>query len=86
MAADIEMGVDGVAVSAHHDDLFSCNSEEEEVPLLGDATDVVGVLPLPGKQVRELFFEDLRREVERLLDEANGVVRSVIGDPPPVTE
>jgi N-acetylmuramic acid 6-phosphate etherase len=25
-------------------------------------------------------------EAQRLLDEANGVVRSVIGDPPPVTQ
>ncbi len=58
--ADIEMGVDGVAVSAHHDDLFSRNSKQEVVALSGDAADVVGVLPLPGKQVRELFFEDLR--------------------------
>ena len=60
VAADIEMGVDGVAVSAHHDDLFTRNLKQEVVALVGDATDVIGVLPLPGKQVGELFFEDLR--------------------------
>ena len=35
VAADIEMGVDGVAVSAYHDDLFSRNSEQEIVALVG---------------------------------------------------
>ena len=35
---------------------------------------MVGVLPLPGKQVRELLFEDLRREVERLFERVAGPV------------
>ena len=69
-----QAGVDGFAVSAHHDYLFSGNFEQEVVTLVRDAADVVGKLPLPGEQVAELFFEDLRREVERLFQRVAGPI------------
>jgi hypothetical protein len=62
------MRMNCVSVSPYHDDFFSRNFEQEVIALVGDSADVVGVLPLAGKQMSEFFVEYLGRKVESLFE------------------
>ena len=51
MAAHVKMSINIVPFTANDNDLFTRNIEQKIITFIGDAVNVVNILPLPSRRV-----------------------------------